>query len=539
MSGKQGKEKQFMYDYIIVGAGSAGCVLANRLSEDPANKVLVLEAGQKDTSPFIHMPTGMGVVMTGKKYNWGFNTQAEEHLLGRSLYWPRGKGLGGSSSINGMVYIRGHAEDYDGWRQLGNEGWGYEEVLPYFRKSMHQERGEDLFHGVNGPLNVKDGSSPSPVHKMFIDAGIEAGIPYNPDFNGADQEGVGPLQLKKIGNQRCSAAKAYLTPVASRDNLTVLTQAHLLRILFDGQTAIGVEYERAGRTETAHAGKEVILSAGAVQSPQLLMISGIGDAAELAAHDIRCIVDLPGVGKNLQDHLDVIVQYHCKDEELTLNKYTRLHRMAGVFLRYLLLGDGPATDNPLEAGAFIRSGEDVHVPDIQLHFIPVFMVDHGRQRVSEPGLCMHVCQLRPNSVGSISLASGDPHDDPQINANYLSDEEDLRILIRGVKIARKIFGTKIFASVIGEEYKSSRGRETDEEISDFIRETAETIYHPVGTCKMGSDDMAVVDDKLRVRGCKGLRVVDASIMPTLVGGNTNAPTIMIAEKAADLILKAH
>ncbi|HKI73445.1 MAG TPA: choline dehydrogenase [Pseudomonadales bacterium] len=526
-----------MYDYIIVGAGSAGCVLANRLTADGRHKVLLLEAGRKDTSPFIHMPAGVGQLIQGKTYNWSFDTAPEPHLENRRLFWPRGKGLGGSSSINGMVYIRGNAQDYDRWRQLGNEGWSFDDVLPYFKRSMHQERGEDAFHGVGGPLNVKDSNASLPIHKLFIEAGVEAGYSYNPDFNGAEQEGVGPYQLTKIGTKRCSASKAYLTPIIDRPNLTVATGARLLRIHLDGKKAMGVSYQQGKNKLEAEATKEVLICAGAVQSPQLLQLSGIGDETTLDGVGVRCRHHLPGVGRNLQDHLDVVVQYHARDANATLDRYVRLDRMIGVFFRYLLTGGGPATENPLEAGAFVKTRADLEIPDVQLHFIPVFMIDHGRQRGPGPGMCIHVCQLRPESRGEVLIESADPFADPVIRPNYLAAPGDIDVLVQGVKIARRIFAAKAFDSLRGEEFEVSRDAVTDDEIKAFVRRTAETIYHPVGTCKMGHDDMAVVDARLRVRGIQNLRVVDASIMPTLVGGNTNAPAIMIAEKASDMILE--
>ena len=524
------------YDFIIVGAGSAGCVLANRLTSDGLHKVLLLEAGDKDASPLIHMPNGVGVVIAGTKYNWQFNTASEPELNNRKLFWPRGKGLGGSSSINGMVYIRGHAADYDSWRQQGNVGWGYEDVLPYFKKSMNQERGEDDYHGVGGPLNVKDGNSKMPIHRQFIDAGIEAGYPFNPDFNGAEQEGVGPIQLTKVGNKRCSAARGYLTPIMNRNNLTIETDARLTRIVLEDGRATGVEYLHKGEVKKAKASREVLLCAGAVQSPQLLKLSGIGNAEELGSHGIDCLHDLPGVGENLQDHLDIVVQFHA-EASATLQKFSKWYNVAYAGLRYLMLGDGPGTENAMEAAGFVKSQPDIDLPDLQLHFIPTFMFDHGRKRDGQSGICIHVCQLRPASRGRVLLENADPLSDPKIEAGYLSAPGDLEVLVRGVKVARHIFGMKALTSVIGEEHSSSRGRETDESIAEFVRAYAETIYHPVGTCKMGNDKMSVVDDQLRVKGLKGLRVVDASIMPTLVGGNTNAPVIMIAEKASDMILE--
>jgi len=524
-----------VYDYIIVGAGSAGCVLANRLSEN--NQVLLLEAGGADTSPFIHMPAGVLRLLTTRTENWAFDTAAEPALNNRRLYWPRGKVLGGSSSINGMVYIRGHAEDYDRWRQLGNEGWSYEEVLPYFKRSMHNERGADPFHGIGGPLNVKDIESSLSTHEYFIQAGIEAGYPLNSDFNGAEQEGVGPFQVTQKGRKRCSAATAYLTPIIDRDNLNVATRARTLRIDLDGKKAVGVTYEQDGAQIQAVASKEVLVCAGAVQSPQLLQLSGIGNPAHLHSVDVECLHQLDGVGQNLQDHLDITVQRYCIDPKLSLSRLSSLHQMVLVMLRYMVLGDGPATENPVMAGGFIKSRDDLEIPDLQLHFIPAMVVDHGRTRMPDPGLSMHVCQLRPESRGEILLGSNNPLDEPVIKANYLSEPADMAALVAGVKVARKIFETEHFRPILGEEYEASRNAQTDDEIEAFIRQHAETIYHPVGTCKMGHDAMAVVDARLRVRGTESLRVVDASVMPTLIGGNTNAPTIMIAEKASDMILE--
>lgn len=523
-----------MYDYIIVGAGSAGCVLANRLSEN--NQVLLLEAGGADTSPFIHMPAGVGRLLATSTENWAFDTAAEPTLNNRRLYWPRGKVLGGSSSINGMVYIRGHSQDYDRWRQLGNEGWSYDEVLPYFKRSMHNERGADSFHGTGGPLNVKDFESSLPTHEHFIEAGIEAGYPLNSDFNGAQQEGIGPFQMTQKGRRRCSAAAAYLTPISDRENLTVVTRAHTLRVDLDDKKAVGVTYEKGGAQIQCGARKEVLVCAGAVQSPQLLQLSGIGNPTHLSRVDIECLHQLDGVGQNLQDHLDIIVQRYCIDPKLSLSRFTSLYQMALVMLRYMVLGDGPATESPVAVGGFVKSREDLEIPDLQLHFVPAMVVDHGRKRMPNPGLSIHVCQLRPESRGEILLGSNNPMDEPVIKANYLSEPADMKALVAGVKVARRIFETDRFRPLLGEEYEASRDAQTDEEIEAFIRQHAETIYHPVGTCKMGFDDMAVVDSRLRVRGIESLRVVDASVMPTLIGGNTNAPTIMIAEKASDMIL---
>lgn len=522
-----------MHDYIIVGAGSAGCVLANRLSEH--HKVLLLEAGGPDTSPFIHTPTGVLRLLTTRTENWAFDTAAEPALNNRRLYWPRGKVLGGSSSINGLVYVRGHAQDYDRWRQLGNEGWSYEEVLPYFKRSMHNERGEDPFHGTGGPLNIRECESSFPTHERFIQAGVEAGYPFTSDFNGAQQEGVGHFQVTQIGRKRCSAAAAFLTPIADRENLTVATRARTLRIDLDGKKAVGVTYEQDGARVEALVRKEVLVCAGAVQSPQLLQLSGIGNPAHLNSVDVKCLHPLDGVGQNLQDHLDIIVQRYC-DPSWSLSRYTALHQMVMVMLRHLVFGDGPATENPVTAGGFLKSRDDLEIPDLQLHFVPAIVVDHGRTRIPDPGLAIHVCQLRPESRGEILLGSNNPLDEPIIKANYLSEPDDMATLVAGVKVARRIFDTESFRPLLGEEYEASRHAQTDEEIEGFIRQHAETIYHPVGSCKMGQDDMAVVDARLRVHGMQSLRVVDASVMPTLTGGNTNAPTIMIAEKASEMIL---
>ena len=526
-----------MYDYIIVGAGSAGCVLANRLSGNSRTKVLLLEAGKKDSSPFIHMPAGIARLIATRDFNWAFQTDEEVELDKRQIYWPRGKGLGGSSSINGMIYNRGNPRDYDHWRQLGNKGWGYDDVLPYFRKSMNNERGEDLYHGINGELNVADEKATMPSHDYFIQAGIEAGYSYNADFNGATQEGFGPFQLTKIGNRRCSMAQAFLSPILDRENLTVVTEAKALSIDFEGKKAIGVTYLRRGKKYHVKAACETIISAGAVQTPQLLQLSGIGNSEDLALHGIRCLHPLKGVGKNLQDHLDIMVQYYCKDPKLSAARYIKVSNMVRVLLQYMLFGNGPGAENGCVAGAFIKSRKDMEMPDLQFHFIPLILSDHGRERFTEPGLSIHVCQLRPESRGEVKLASKNPLDNPSIKANYLSARSDLDTLVEGVKLARKIFQAKVFSAFLGEEFEASRGAVGDEDIASFVRKNAETIYHPVGTCKMGNDDLAVVDERLRVHGLDSLRIVDASVMPTLIGGNTNAPTIMIAEKASEMITR--
>lgn len=524
-----------MFDYIVIGAGSAGCVLANRLSENPNHRVLLLEAGSRDKSLFIHMPAGVAELLKGGPYNWAFETAPEPHLNNRGLYWPRGKGLGGSSAINGMIYIRGHRSDYDDWAAMGNQGWSYADVLPYFKKSMNQERGANDYHGVHGPLDVEDPKSGNELFDVFIQGGREAGIPYNPDFNGAQQEGVGPYQLTIGNGKRSSAATAYLTPILSRANLRVETNALVSKILFDKHRATSVRYIQNQRVKEAVAGREIIVCAGAVQSPQILQLSGIGDADELKRFGLDVIKHLPGVGKNLQDHLDVSVQHYCR-KPITLFSQTRLPNKLMTLFQYLLFKNGLGASNGLEAGAFVKTDPALSRPDIQLHFIPAFMLDHARQDGPDHGYMLHACQLRPESRGYVALNSADPKDPPAIQPNYLSAVKDLEVMVKAVKIARRIFAASSFDPYRGPEYLPGPDIQTDEEIAAFIRQHAETIYHPVGTCKMGHDAAAVVDPQLRVRGVQGLRVVDASVMPTLIGGNTNAPTLMIAERAADLIL---
>ncbi len=523
-----------MYDFIVIGAGSAGCVLANRLSENPNHRVLLLEAGPKDRSLLVHMPAGVAELLKGGVYNWCFNTAPEQHLNNRSLYWPRGRGLGGSSSINGMVYIRGHASDYDHWAELGNNGWSYADVLPYFRRSMHQQRGADPYHGVNGPLVVEDPKSDNPLFQAFIQAGVQCGYPYNPDFNGASQEGVGPYQLTITNARRCSAATAYLKPVEGRKNLEIITGAHVSKVVIHNGRAQSVRFNKGGKLHEVKAGREIILSAGAVQSPQILLLSGVGDSATLGRFGIKVQQHLPGVGMNLQDHLDVSIQYHCT-QPITLYSQTKLYNKLKTLIRYVLFKKGLACSNGLEAGAFVKSEPGLSRPDLQYHFIPAFMLDHARQEGPGHGFMLHGCQLRPESRGYVTLYSNEPHDPPAIQPNYLSAPKDMEVMIKAVRLGRQILKAAALEPYRGEEYLPGDQIQTDDEIAQFVREHAETIYHPVGTCKMGTDESAVVDSQLRVKGVDGLRVVDASVMPTLIGGNTNAPTIMIAEKASDLI----
>lgn len=529
------------YDYIIIGAGSAGTVLAARLSEDPGVRVLVLEAGGRNTSVLVRMPAGVGTLIKQKsKFNWGFWSEPEPFMDGRRLWHPRGKGLGGSSAINGMVYIRGHARDYDHWRQLGLDGWSYAETLPYFKRAENFEDGASVYHGEGGPLSVSWGErSDHPLYAGVIQAGGEAGHKITSDFNGFDQEGFGRYQLTIRDGQRWSAARGYLQPiVGQRPNLTVVTGARTHRIVIENGRATGVEYSlgKGKPVQTAHAAREVLLCAGAFQSPQILNLSGIGDPEALARHGIRAVHARKGVGGNLQDHLDVTLNWTCK-QPITLYNDTKGLKQLKVGLQYLLTGKGPGRQNGLEAGAFLKSRPDLDRPDLQFHFVLAIMQDHAKVAVKQDGFTMHVCQLRPESRGTVSLSSADPYDDPAILANFLSTEEDRRAVREGVRMARAVVAQPALDAFRGAEFAPGEQVQTDEEIDAFIRAKGETIYHPVGTCRMGlpTDPLAVVDKDLKVIGLEGLRVVDASVMPTLIGGNTNAPTIMIAEKIADVI----
>jgi choline dehydrogenase-like flavoprotein len=536
-----------MYDYLIVGAGSAGCVLASRLSEDPAVRVGLIEAGPPDTSVLIHCPAGLALLAQAGTANWGFETVPQPGLMGRRGYQPRGKVLGGSSSVNAMIYARGHRADYDGWAAEGNPGWSFDEVLPYFKRAEHNERGADAFHGTGGPLNVADLRSPGRWRERFVQAGVQAGYPHNPDFNGAEQEGFGPYQVTHRKGERFSAAKAYLTPHLGRPNLEVLTGAQVLRVRFEGRRAAGVVVRMGGAERVLTARREVLLSAGALQSPQLLMLSGVGPGAHLQALGIASMHDLPGVGQHLHDHIDVVqvvegVQPPDHQELFGLSLAGAVRALRGVF-EWRRHRTGMLTTNFGEGGAFIRSTPDEPIPDLQLHFVVGKLVDHGRKTVFGHGYSCHVCVLRPKSRGSVSLASADPLAAPLIDPAFLSEADDTARLVRGFKLMRQILAQPALAQHGGREVAASAAAQTDAQIEACIRQHADTIYHPVGTCRMGPAEGAasgrsVVDAELRVHGLQGLRVVDASVMPQIVGGNTNAPTVMIAEKAADLIRQA-
>lgn len=524
------------YDFIIVGAGSSGCVLANRLSADPSVRVLLLEAGPKDTSPWIHIPVGYYKGIANPAIGWGYETEPVPGSNNRRIAWPRGKVLGGTSSINGLIYIRGQAEDFDHWRQLGNSGWDWDSVKPYFIRSEGRERGADAFHGADGPLGVSD------VHRnelcdAYIEAAMKAGIPYNEDFNGERQEGVGYFQLTTRRGLRSSTAACYLKPARARSNLRVETNALATRIIFDGRRAVGVAYQQNGESRTARVDGELVLSGGAINSPQLLQLSGVGPAALLRAHGIDVVAELPGVGADLQDHYQARNIYECT-RRLTVNDEVRspMHKLVAA-IRWALFRTGPLSIGAGHVGLFARTRAELETPDVQFHFIRFSADGPGGKLHDYSGFTVSVCQLRPESRGSIEIRSADPREPPAIQPNYLATQGDRDTMVAGMRLARKIIEIPAMRSYVRREVLPGPEVKTDDDMLGYIRDCGSTIFHPTSTCRMGPDDMAVVDERLRVRGIGSLRIADASVMPTVVSGNTNATCVMIGEKAADMLLQ--
>ncbi|VTU25808.1 Choline dehydrogenase [Variovorax sp. SRS16] len=529
------------FDYIVVGAGSAGCVLAGRLSEDPGTRVLLLEAGPADRSLWIHLPIGYGKTMWSATYNWRFETDPDPNMNGRRIYWPRGKTLGGSSAINGLIYIRGQREDYDHWAALGNAGWGYEDVLPYFIKSEGNQRVGSAYHGVAGPLRVSDIAAKHELIEAFIDGAQQIGVPRTDDFNGAAQEGAGYYQLTTFKGWRCSTAKAYLVPARHRRNLRIETDAFAAGLVFEGRRAVGVRYRQGGEMKTARCNAEVLLAAGSIQSPQLLQLSGIGPRALLEARGVAVLHDLPGVGENLQDHLQIRLGYECTKPITTNDQLNSWVGQAKLGIEWLLHRTGPLAVGINQGGCFMRALKDAQgqpvaaTPDIQFHVATLSADMAGGKVHPYSGFTFSVCQLRPESRGHIRIRSLDPFEPPEMQPNYLATELDRATTVAGVKAARAIANAPAMRPYVKREVKPGPDAGSDEELLAFCRDSGATIFHPTGTCRMGSDPLAVVDARLRVHGIGGLRVIDCSAMPTLVSGNTNAPAVMMAEKAVDMI----
>jgi choline dehydrogenase len=525
-----------IFDYIVVGAGSGGCPVASRLSEDPKNRVLLLEAGPRDRNIWIHIPIGYYRNMISP-LSWGYETEPEDGIGGRSLLWPRGKVLGGSSAINGLVYIRGQKQDYDHWRQLGNEGWGFADVLPFFRKSEDQENGEDDFHGKGGPLRVSNIRDRREICDAFIEAAAETGIPGNPDFNGAEQEGVGSFQTTSGNGRRCSSAVGYLRPIRNRPNLRVETDAMVLNLLFEGSRVSGVRYRQNGQEKIARVGGEVILAGGAVNSPQLLQLSGVGPAGHLRALGIDVVHDSPGVGADLQDHYQSRLVLELNKRISVNDDVNSLARRAWIGLQYALFRRGPMTFSAGHVGVFTKVLPESATPDAQVHFIPFSATKIGGDLHPYSGVTASVCQLRPESRGEVMIASRNPFEHPKISPNYLSTDYDRRIMVEGLKMVRRITRAPAFAKYVVAEREPGDDCAADEDLLAYAREKGNTIFHPTSTCRMGSDPRAVVDARLRVHGVQGLRIADCSVMPSVVSGNTNAPAIMIGEKCAHMILE--
>jgi choline dehydrogenase len=524
-------------DYVIVGAGSAGCALAYRLSEDGKHTVLVLEFGGTDFGPLIQMPAAFSIPMNMKSYDWGFRTEPEPHLNGRRLATPRGKVIGGSSSINGMVFVRGHACDFDRWDAAGAKGWAFKDVLPYFKRMETAHGGEEGWRGADGPLHVTRGSMANPLYRAFTDAGVEAGYGFTPDYNGSRQEGFGPMEMTVWRGRRWSAANAYLKPALRRANVQLRTGIHAERIVFEGRRAVGIEVRRWGRLETIRARKEIVLAASSINSPKLLMLSGIGPAEHLRGHGIEVVANRPGVGANLQDHLEVYVQQTCT-RPITLNGHLGLFARGKIGMQWMAFGTGLGATNHFEACAFIRSGAGVPYPDLQMHFLPAAIRYDGRAAATAHGFQVHIGPMRSPSRGTVRLKSAQPREAPRIKFNYMSHEKDWTDFRKAIRLTREIFSQPALSSFCGDEIAPGKNAQSDEALDDFVRDNVESAYHPCGTCRMGAvDDVnSVVDPECRVIGTHGLRLADSSVFPEITNGNINAPSILVGEKAADMIL---